>query len=163
MWALLVLPCPEGLLEARQEPDHLPPPHPLDDLLHAALEHADVHLPGEDVRGGRLEHDPLVLAGTADCLADEGRLADALLADEEEGAGRARAQRGLDGVERRSAPAYELGPRQLVRLDDAADGLEKLRVHEAPPPLADDRKQGRAGNRVAPCPTARPRPAPAPR
>src|SRR5205814_3328545 len=81
--AARVLAGPDRALEGGQHPDDPPFRGVLGDLADASLELADVRLTGRHVGRAGLEDEPALLLERAERLADHGRLADAVLADDE--------------------------------------------------------------------------------
>ena len=140
--ALRVLPGPERLLEAREDPHDGAVREAADDLLHAPLEHADVDLAGDHVGCVRLEREPAVEA--SQCLDDQRRLSRAGLPDEQHGPRRLGGQGGDDRVDRDRTGADDRPGRVLDRVDDPPELAEERGVQRAAPPLVDRRFERRS-------------------
>ena len=143
-WARLVLARPQRLLEAREDPGDAAPPQPRDDLLHAPLEHPDVHLAGVHLRRAGAEREP-VLAELPQRLEDQRALADSRLADEQHRAPAGVGERADERLHRGGAAADEDRRRAVGDVHDPAEVAEELDVDGRGLPLLERRGERGAG------------------
>ena len=129
--AAAVLPREQRLLELGQNPDHVASPHRPGELLHPGFQLPDEHGARKHLRRGRLEHDRSVEA--VERGAEDGRLASAVLADDQHGPPGRLVERGQRVLDDLGPAAHQERRRHVIgALPDTSDATEQL---ECPPLL----------------------------